>query len=156
MGGGGDKVSHKKIPGFDLELVDFNPSKMFEDFNKAQTEHLEQLLEETGDEMERKELEEAQYKKEMLDTLIGIKQNTDQLGEMTALLQASNEKQEEIFGLIVNILEINKAKDLIEAETKYRKVMSKIGTFTGDVKAIQSLGVFANSVFEAYKKYKGL
>lgn len=54
-------------------------------------------------------------------------------------MRTSNEKQDEIFTLIVEMLEVLKSANQEEAVRKYRKIMDKISKFKGDTDTIKSL-----------------
>jgi flagellar motor component MotA len=99
----------------------------------------------------REKQEELEYRKAVLNALQGIEKNTAFLSEVTLLLQKNNEKQDELFQLLVEIMEIMKSKTIEETESKYRKVMRKIGEFTGDIGTIQTLYGIGQAVFNAFQ-----
>lgn len=96
---------------------------------------------------------EARYKQDILDVLQGIEKNTANLNEIVTLIYFGNEKQEEIFNLLVEMLEIAKSNNLAEAESKYRNVMKKAADFTGDVETIKKLVGFGNIIWEILKPF---
>lgn len=128
------------------KLSPLRPTVDYLDFS-----HLEEAMEEINRDKEEKEQRDLEYKESVLNSLHGIEKNTALLTEMTLLLQRSNDKQDEIFKLIVEIMEIMKSTDKEEAESKYRTVMKKIGEFTGDFSTVQSLYGMGQAVFNAYQ-----
>jgi|GEM_PF-4868517 len=115
------------------------------------TSAIDELSEEMAREREENERKETEFREAVVSALKGIEKNTALLTEMTLLLQKSNDKQDEIFNLMVEILEIMKSSNKEEAESKYSTVMKKITTITDNANTIQSLVGMANTVFNAYQ-----
>jgi flagellar motor component MotA len=103
----------------------------------------------------REKQEELEYREAVLKALQGIERNTAFLSEVSHLLQKNNERQDEIFQLLVEILEIMKSRTIEEAESKYRQVMRKIGEFAGDIGTIQTLYGIGQAVFNAFQSLHG-
>lgn len=82
-----------------------------------------------------------------MEILKGIERNTANLNEIISLLKNGNEKQEEIFDVIVEMLEIAKEKDKEKAQNKCRKVMSKITNLMNDVKTMTTLYSFGTTIY---------
>ncbi|MDR4946501.1 hypothetical protein [Neobacillus cucumis] len=140
-----------------IKATDFDFSKILKqqqpaipDFTK--TEAYKQIVKEQ-DEKHQRELEERQseleFREAMLATLKGIEKNTALLTEMTTLLQKSNEKRDETFQLMIEILEIMKSKNPEEANNKFMGIMEKIKTFTDHASTVQSLIGMATTVYNA-------
>lgn len=90
---------------------------------------------------------EKLYWEQSLMILNEIQVNTANLATIVDLINKNNEKQDEIIGILSEVLEIAKVKNREEADNLYRKIMNKIVTFTKDVEAIQKLSVFAGTVY---------
>ena len=67
---------------------------------------------------------------ESLEVLRRIEMNTEYLKDIVGLLSTSNEHQEQLNGLVHDVLAIAKAPDKEEAQSRYRSVMKKIGDFS--------------------------
>lgn len=86
-----------------------------------------------------------------MDTLKQIESNTTNLSTLVLLIQDSNEQQEEIINIITELLSISKDRDESSAESKYRKTMKRISEYAGDIKAINILYGFANTLYPILK-----
>jgi hypothetical protein len=69
---------------------------------------------------------------------------------MTLLLQKNKEIQDDIFELLIEVLEIMKSQNKEEAESRYKKVMRKIGEYSGHIESIQTLYGISQTAFNAY------
>ncbi|WLR56506.1 hypothetical protein LC048_06265 [Mesobacillus subterraneus] len=135
---------------FDFEMPKLAPLPTVER-QTFDTSHLDEAMEEIALEKEEKEKKEQEYRESVISTLQGIEKNTALLAEMTLLLQKNNEKQDDMFELMVEILAIMKSSNQEEAESKYTEVMKKITTFTDNASTVQSLVNMAQTVFNAYQ-----
>ena len=77
-----------------------------------------------------------EYQQQSLEMLKSINQNTANLYTLVDLISKSNEKQDEMLELITEILTIAKAKEKREAESIFKKVVTKI---TDTVEAADSV-----------------
>lgn len=91
--------------------------------------------------------EEKVYWQQSIELLKSIELNTANLAMIVDLINKNNENQDEIIGILSEVLEIAKAKNKEEADNLYRKIMKKATTFTKDVEAIQKLTVFAGTMY---------
>lgn len=132
------KVFETRVPTFSERLGD-GRSKF--------TEIQEAMIQEKA----RKEREDAEYKQAVMKSLQGIEKNTATLTEMTLLLQKSGERQDEIFAIMVEILEIMKSSNTEEAKSRFTKVMEKITGFKDNAETMISLYGMAHSVYNAYE-----
>lgn len=115
------------------------------------TSYLDKSLEEIYRNREETEKRETEYRESVVNALQGIEKNTALLTEMTILLQKSNDKQDEMFQLMIEILGIMKSSNEEEAESKFTTVMKKITTFTENASTMQSLISMAQTVYNAYQ-----
>lgn len=115
------------------------------------TSGLDNALREIDKQREEKELKEIEFRDSVVNALQGIEKNTALLTEMTILLQKSNDKQDEMFQLMIEILEIMKSPNKEEAESKFTTVMKKITTFSENASTMQSLISMAQTVYNAYQ-----
>lgn len=107
------------------------------------------LYEEIRKNKEEEQQSELDYRESILNSLQGIEKNTALLTEMTLLLQKSNDKQDEMFLLIVEIMEIMKSANKEEADSKFTVVTKKITAFTDTASTMQSLIGMATTVYNA-------
>ncbi|SFE90880.1 hypothetical protein SAMN05428981_11018 [Bacillus sp. OV194] len=137
-----------KIKATDVTRMLPKEKKVFgEDLWKQQQEVFDMVRNQKEAEKQR----ELEYQEAVLNALHGIEKNTAILTEMTLLLQKSNEKQDELFQLMVEILGIMKSSTIQEAESKFATVMRKITEFTDHANTMQSLINMATSVYNAYQ-----
>ncbi|MBP1934869.1 hypothetical protein [Ammoniphilus resinae] len=120
-----------------------------------ENESLIQKLKKLDEAKQEKIRKDEEYKQSVLSALQGIEKNTANLSDMVLLLQKNEEKQEEVFKLLVQILEIAKSPNKKEAESKYRKVMTEIGKFRGDIETAAQLFNFAKTTWDAITKILG-
>lgn len=132
-------VGDLKIPKINLELPKLN-------YPPTDLSHIKKINEQIASERQQKEQaikqrekDEKEYREQTLQLLSGIERNTAILHEISLLMRTSNEKQDEIFTLIVEMLEVLKSANQEEAVSKYRKIMDKISKFKGDTDTIKSL-----------------
>lgn len=128
-------------------LVNYQISNPF----NATIKSMNEIQQRVAEQKEREKQEELEYRKAVLSALQGIEKNTAFLSEVTLLLQKNIGNQDELFQLLVEIMEIMKSKTNEEAESKYRLVMRKIGEFTGDIGTIQTLYGIGNTVFNVFQ-----
>lgn len=69
-----------------------------------------------------------------------IASNTKPLSDMLSLIQHSNDKQDEIFELLVEMLAISKSTNKKEAEGAFKTVMNKAIKLGSDYDSITKLG----------------
>lgn len=81
------------------------------------------------DRRDRLDQQAKQSEVEALEVLKQIETNTSYLRDIADLVSASNEHQKELTELVNSILDIAKAPDKREANTRYRSVMKRIGDF---------------------------
>lgn len=96
------------------------------------TKEQENLFAKTTQKMaDRQNLEDSanQASIDSLEVLKKIEMNTAYLKDIVELLDTSNEHQKELSDMVHSILNIAKAPDKEEAQTRYRSVMQKIGDF---------------------------
>ncbi|MGU9969902.1 hypothetical protein [Bacillus sp. N1(2025)] len=62
-------------------------------------------------------------------------------------MRKNNDKQEQTFALIVEILEIMKSETNEEVVSKYQKIINKISQFTGDVETMKSLYSISGTIY---------
>ncbi len=100
----------------------------------------------------RKDLEKKEkYDQEVLNTLKNIEMNMANLASILNLIREGNEKQNEIYEIIVELLALAKETNKQEIESKYRKIMNKITSFTDDIETMTTLATFAATVFNFLK-----
>jgi len=126
-------------------LADMSISR--EDF--FESSKFDNTLEMIAEEKEEAEKRETEYRESVVKALQGIEKNTALLTEMTVLMQKNNDKQEQIFELITEILSIMKSKDKEEAESKFTAVMKKIAAVSDGVNGVSSLFTMAQTVYTA-------
>lgn len=88
-----------------------------------------------------------------LEVLKQIEMNTAYLKDIVDLLNVSNDNQKELNDMVQSILNIAKAPDKEEAQSRYRKVMQKIGDFstiTSSTLNIVKLSTLAATVLQFF------
>ncbi|MGW7734638.1 hypothetical protein [Bacillus velezensis] len=99
------------------------------------------------------EQEQRRYREQSLKHLSGIERNTAVLQEISYLMRTNNEKKDELFQLIVEMLEVLKSNNKEEAVSKYRKVMDKVNSFKGDVETATSLYSIGNAIITMFNNF---
>ncbi|MCQ9285299.1 hypothetical protein NQ129_26395 [Priestia aryabhattai] len=138
---------------FDFSKVLGNTTPSFSSLSDSNHNATMSRLREIGDRIaeeknkEKRELE--QYRESVLVTLQGIEKNTAVLKEMSMLLQKHGEKQDEIFAIMIEIMEIMKCSNKEEAETKFAAVTRKIATVSEHASTVTSLVGIAKTVYDA-------
>lgn len=90
-----------------------------------------------------------------LEVLKEIRENTASLKMISDLMAENVDNQEEIKNLVMDILTISQSKSKEEADSKYRKVMSKINdlnSVVGSVENIIKLTAIANAMLTFFNK----
>lgn len=90
-----------------------------------------------------------QYQAESLKMLNSINQNTANLYTLVELVNKSSENQDELLGLLSEILEISKAQNKEEATSLYRKTMDRINTTIKDGDTLYKIVNYATLVYTA-------
>lgn len=80
----------------------------------------------------------ANYKSDILETLKNIESNTSSLKTIVDLLQDSNENQEDMLKIIIEILELTKL-DKNAAEGKFKKIIGGITQATNSADTMMKL-----------------
>ena len=88
-----------------------------------------------------------EYQQKSLEVLQSINENTANLYTMVELINQNNEKQDELIGLMTEILSLAKAKSKAEADSLFKKVMSKINDTTDNVEAMIKIVGWATTVY---------
>ncbi|TCZ79911.1 hypothetical protein E0485_03320 [Paenibacillus albiflavus] len=79
--------------------------------------------------------------------------NTAVLPDMMLILKEANDKQDEMFEIMVEILAISKAKNKDEAESRFAKVMRKITDLKDNAESIEKLVNYATMAWKAIDTY---
>lgn len=88
-----------------------------------------------------------EYQQQSLEMLKSINQNTANLYTLVDLINKSNDKQDEMLGIISEILTIAKAKDKKEAESFLKKAMIKINGSVETADSIVKLVGWATTIY---------
>jgi predicted house-cleaning NTP pyrophosphatase (Maf/HAM1 superfamily) len=88
-----------------------------------------------------------EYQEESLEMLKSINTNTANLYTLVDLISNANDKQDELIGLISEILTIAKAKDKEEAESLFKKVMGKINETVKSADSMIKIMGWATSIY---------
>ena len=95
----------------------------------------------------KKQEEDQRYREDVLKALRQIELNTANLSEIVSLLHSSNENQNQIFDIVVEMLSIAKEKDQQAAQSKYRKVMEKIGQVATNAENLTKLYGLGTTIY---------
>lgn len=134
-----------KLPKLNVSLPNY-PTPDLSHIHKYSELISEEKKREVEEKIHKEEVEK-QYRDQTLQLLSGIERNTAVLQEISTLMRKSSDKQEEIFALIVEMLEITKSSNQEEAVSKYRSIMDKINQFTSDSATLQSLYTLSGTIF---------
>jgi Sec7-like guanine-nucleotide exchange factor len=121
--------------------MDFSdlPSIKFSNIQGPKTSVKRDFFEEMKRDVLEKQLQEAQYKYDILETLKRIERNTQDLQNIIQLLQTANSNQDKLFEVIVEILSISKAATPEEADSIYRDSITNIQQFNDDIDTMSKL-----------------
>lgn len=89
-----------------------------------------------------------EYQAKSLEILQSINENTANLYALVDLINKSNEKQDEMLEIITEILAIAKAKEKREAESLFKKVMSKINDSVETVDSMIKIMGWATAIYK--------
>lgn len=90
---------------------------------------------------------EAEYKNNVLNTLISIEKNTANLKNIVELVKDSNENQEKILMVINDLLLLSKEKDKDVIEKKYTTIMKKISDIGENADTMNKLYTFGTTIY---------
>ena len=88
-----------------------------------------------------------EYQQKSLDVLQSINENTANLYTMVELISRSNDKQDELISLMTEVLSLAKAKSKEEADTLFKKIMSKINDTADSVESMIKIVGWATTVY---------
>ncbi len=132
------KINIPQIQMPKIEIPDLGDfTRQFE----ASTRELNAAVEEAA------EAREA-YKNEILRSLHAIESNTANLYTIVDLINKSNEQQDELIAILVEILSIAKAKSKEDAASAFAKVMAKITQVVKDGETLAKVAGYAMAVYQ--------
>ena len=115
----------EKFKSFDItKLVPAYPTMDYDFINQQMQESVQKIDDPIIPEGYFEKSQE--YQQQSLEILKSINQNTANLYTLVDLISKSNEQQDEVIGIVSEILTIAKAKEKKEAESLFKKVTSKI------------------------------
>lgn len=129
----------EKFKNVDLAL--FSVPNLYPQFDMPELPEIEQIP--LAEHIEKTE----EYQKQSLVMLRSINENTANLFTLVDLISKSNEKQDEMLNLISEILSIAKAKEKKEAESIFKKVMTKINDTVETADSIIKLVGWATVIY---------
>ena len=88
-----------------------------------------------------------EYQQKSLEVLQSINENIANLYIMVELINQSNDKQDELISLMTEVLALAKAKSKEEADTLFKKIMSKINDTADSVDSIIKIVGWATTVY---------
>jgi len=90
-----------------------------------------------------------QYQRDSIKILESIQQNTANLYTLVDLINKNNEQQDELIGLISEIMTISKAKNKEEADSLFRNVLANANKIITDGETLFKIVSYATSVYGA-------
>lgn len=137
----------EKFKGFDVsKLTPVYPTFDYENINRQMQEHLQSI--EIDPIIPDGYFEKTQeYQQKSLEVLQSINENTANLYTMVELISQSNDKQDELISLMTEILSLAKAKSKDEADTLFKKIMSKINNTADSVESMIKIVGWATTVY---------
>ena len=131
-----DKFKNIDLPSFAMlnmyPKIELSEIDMPELETISITEHIEKVEE---------------YQRKSLEMLQSINANTANLYTLVDLISKSNEKQDQMLGLITEILTIAKAKGKREAESIFKKVVTKINDSVETADSVIKLIGWATAIY---------
>lgn len=103
--------------------------------------------------IEDEKMQEKKHREETLNTLKNIEKNTGDISQLVFLLNSNTEKQTEILEVMTEILSLGTSETNEEAESKYRKIMSKITQTFEDAETIEKLLSYSKVFYHAAIEY---
>lgn len=88
-----------------------------------------------------------EYQQQCLKILESINQNTANLYTLVDLISKSNDQQDELIEIVSEILSIAKSKEKKEAESLFKKVMTKINDSVDTTESIIKLVGWATTIY---------
>lgn len=92
------------------------------------------------------------YQEKSLEILQQISENTANLYALVELISNSNDKQDEIIGVLIEILSIAKAREKKEAESLLKKAISKINDCADTGESVIKLVGWATTIYSMIEK----
>lgn len=137
----------EKFKGVDVsKLTSVYPTFDYEAINRQMQEHLKDI--EIEPIIPDGYFEKTQeYQQKSLEVLQSINENTANLYTMVELISKSNDKQDELISLMIEVLSLAKAKSKEEADTLFKKIMSKINDTADSVDSIIKIVGWATTVY---------
>ncbi len=137
----------EKFKGVDVsKLTSVYPTFDYEAINRQMQEHLKDI--EIEPIIPDGYFEKTQeYQQKSLEVLQSINENTANLYTMVELISKSNDKQDELISLMTEVLSLAKAKSKEEADTLFKKIMSKINDTADSVDSIIKIVGWATTVY---------
>ena len=137
----------EKFKGFDLsKLAPVYPAFDYQAITRQMQENIENI--EVDPIIPEGYFERTQeYQQKSLEVLQSINENTANPYTMVELISRSNEKQDELISLITEVLSLAKAKSKEEADTMFKKIMSKINDTADSVDSIIKIVGWATTVY---------
>lgn len=137
----------EKFKGVDVsKLTSVYPTFDYEAINRQMQEHLKDI--EIEPIIPDGYFEKTQeYQQKSLEVLQSINENTANLYTLVELISKSNDKQDELISLMTEVLSLAKAKSKEEADTLFKKIMSKINDTADSVDSIIKIVGWATTVY---------
>lgn len=144
----------EKFKGFDVsKLTPAYPTFDCEAIKRQMQEHLNDIQEHFND-IEIESIipdgyfeKTQEYQQKSLEMLQSINENTANLYTMVELISQSNDKQDELISLMTEVLSLAKAKSKEEADTLFKKIMSKINDTADSVESMIKIVGWATTVY---------
>lgn len=152
-----DNENIRKLGDLDNAIINKDLMQRFLDYSMEKSiidPGINQVLNEHDalfNKIRKAQMNREKYAKDVLDTLKNIESNTANLTTIVNLIHNNNEKQNEIVEIITELLNLAKENNKAETESKFRKIMNKITTFTEDIETIVTLMSFAMTVYNVLK-----
>ena len=135
----------EKFKSFDIsKLVPAYPTKDYDFINRQIQEDIQEIDPIIPEGYFEKSQE---YQQQSLEILKSINQNTANLYTLVDLISKSNEQQDEVIGIVSEILTIAKAKEKKEAESLFKKVTSKINNSVETADSVIKLFGWATTIY---------
>lgn len=130
-----------------MKAIPFNPMDIMNSSIHQSIRENEVIMKQISRDAEEKRRKDEEYKQQMLDATLQIRDNTASLQDIIVLLRQSNANQDEIVLTLTYITELVQARDKVEATSIFKKAVAKINEAA---QSVESIAVLTNTLMMFY------
>jgi len=114
---------------------------------QVDTDKINKSLAEMSEKREERYRDGVSREERMIELLESIDNNTSILNDIFTVLQKNTENQEEILKIINEFNSLATTNNVEQAQTLYRKLMTKINTTLSDINTINTLCTYGMTIY---------